>query len=101
MSSRNALQSSTRTESFCPGALNVDLNLPPNIRLIGDSVVLIYFLFYPKKKTKGSHVRQTTKKPDRGDTHGSGDDRTVAPSYLVPSLFRRWGLFRWDDSIRF
>ena len=43
MSSRSDRQSSVSTESRCPGALRVDLNLPPKIRVIGLSTALICF----------------------------------------------------------
>ena len=45
MSSRNKFQWSTEAESFCPGARTVVLNLPLNIRVIGDSVAFIYNQF--------------------------------------------------------
>ena len=50
MSSRSDRQSSVSTKSRCPGALRVDLNLPPKIRVMGLSTALICFFFKFKFK---------------------------------------------------
>ena len=60
MSNRSRFQSSTVAESFCPGARTVVLNLPLNIRVMGDSTAFNYSPIVIKHKCRKDKNKKLT-----------------------------------------
>lgn len=84
MSSCKDRQSSMTTESFCCGARSVERNLPPNIRVIGDSAVLIYRCPHPCINVI------STKQLRMKRTHSPRDYHPIPLSDFHPPILLWW-----------
>jgi hypothetical protein len=81
MSNCSALQLSTTTESLCCGTRSVDRNVPPKMRVIGESVAL------------ACDPRLEFSDAEKGDPYRPCYYCPILTPNLHPSIFLRWLFF--------